>query len=176
MIVWISYLGREHCDGDATKETDIATYYISALLARRIHRRWVCLQRTIRCCPTSRTAGPNAETNRILQKISSTSPTFVRYGLTWMPLRRLGALALMSLPGRYSIYLRSWPLRLLMDFEHRQCDWTRACWHLWSSKPEFDVVHRPGVKQQAAEGLLPLETNGLEDCQVGDDIPILAIE
>lgn len=44
------------------------------------------------------------------------------------------------------------------------------------SNTEIDVFHRPGVKHQAIEALMWLETDGLKNSPVDDDIPVLAIE
>lgn len=49
-------------------------------------------------------------------------------------------------------------------------------WALQLPKFQFDVVHRFGVKHQAGDALLRLETDGLEGSPVDDGIPVQEIE
>lgn len=51
-----------------------------------------------------------------------------------------------------------------------------ALWRLRLSKYEFDVFHRPGVKHQGTGALLRLETDGLGESRVDDDILVSAID
>lgn len=48
-------------------------------------------------------------------------------------------------------------------------------WRLGLSKYDFEVIHRPGVKHQAAETRLYLETNGLAQRAVDVNIQVLLI-
>lgn len=49
-------------------------------------------------------------------------------------------------------------------------------WCLRLSQYEVDVVHWPGVRYQAANALLPPETDGLQECPFDNEVPVLAIE
>lgn len=44
------------------------------------------------------------------------------------------------------------------------------------SKYYFTVIHSPGVKLQQADALPQLQTDGLENSPVDDDIPVIASE
>lgn len=44
-------------------------------------------------------------------------------------------------------------------------------WRLWSPEFYFDVIHRAGTKNQAADVLSPLETGGLDIAALEDELP-----
>lgn len=51
-----------------------------------------------------------------------------------------------------------------------------ARWRLRLSNWEFDVINQPGVKHQAADALLPIGIQGLEDSAIFENVPFLSIE
>lgn len=46
-------------------------------------------------------------------------------------------------------------------------------WRIRLKELEFDVVHREGIKNQAAEALSSLKTDGVDERDLEDDIKVI---
>lgn len=80
-------------------------------------------------------------------------------------------------------YLKGSPFTLRTD--HEALKWIRdkgdatgmlARWCLRLNELEYDVMHRAGMKHQAAEVLLPLGTTEYDTSKVNDDPPNYVVE
>lgn len=141
-----------------------------------IYSPYECLPQTSRFHIAPRTVRRATETSHFLAKISYKRNKFVKYDRSWMIHRLRSTPAPTLLPGRKPILRLYWhsARRWILILANAPGNLARC--RLWLSRQAYDVVHRPGVEQQAAHALCQLETDELEDRPVKDDIPFLAIK